>query len=358
MIRAEGLRQVAETNEKSANLEKTRAISAAKAEVLAKENELALYLDGYSYEQVLGGWDPLSDALASGTPLASDLIVDASGAADGKPTFATIQSAVNAAVSRTSAERIRILVRPGTYRELVYVPESAAPITIFGATSDPSAVRIVANLDASMPGARYGELYGSQFAAVDASIAAMFASLRERATIATPGSAVAWIRNNGFQAMLAEVNVSGEFAHKIDVDFASAVGSQRRKSAERHMQINRAQVDEQPKRLAQRQQAGFGTLRERHRVPLGSANGSEEDGVGGAASCERFRRQGIGSTLMDAAEAEALKQECDRLRLTVAKDNTAALTLYDMLKAVDRGMVIGEIALWEKRGGKSGDWRR
>jgi cyclic pyranopterin phosphate synthase len=36
----------------------------------------------------------------------------------------------------------------------------------------------------------------------------------------------------------------------------------------------------------------------------------------------------------------------------------AGLTIYDMLKAVDRGMVIGEIALWEKRGGKSGDYRR
>lgn len=36
----------------------------------------------------------------------------------------------------------------------------------------------------------------------------------------------------------------------------------------------------------------------------------------------------------------------------------AALTLYDMLKAVDRGMVIGEIALWEKKGGRSGHWKR
>jgi len=36
----------------------------------------------------------------------------------------------------------------------------------------------------------------------------------------------------------------------------------------------------------------------------------------------------------------------------------AALTLYDMLKAIDRGMVIGEIALWEKRGGRSGTWKR
>jgi cyclic pyranopterin phosphate synthase len=36
----------------------------------------------------------------------------------------------------------------------------------------------------------------------------------------------------------------------------------------------------------------------------------------------------------------------------------AALTLYDMLKAVDRGMVIGEIRLVEKRGGRSGEYRR
>jgi cyclic pyranopterin phosphate synthase len=34
----------------------------------------------------------------------------------------------------------------------------------------------------------------------------------------------------------------------------------------------------------------------------------------------------------------------------------ALLTIYDMCKAVDRGMVIGEIRVMEKRGGKSGDW--
>ena len=36
----------------------------------------------------------------------------------------------------------------------------------------------------------------------------------------------------------------------------------------------------------------------------------------------------------------------------------AALTLVDMLKAVDRTLVIGDIALWEKRGGRSGEWLR
>lgn len=38
--------------------------------------------------------------------------------------------------------------------------------------------------------------------------------------------------------------------------------------------------------------------------------------------------------------------------------STAALTVYDMLKAVDRSMVISDLALHEKTGGKSGDYRR
>jgi cyclic pyranopterin phosphate synthase len=36
----------------------------------------------------------------------------------------------------------------------------------------------------------------------------------------------------------------------------------------------------------------------------------------------------------------------------------AALTIYDMCKSADRGMMIGELALWEKTGGRSGTYRR
>lgn len=36
----------------------------------------------------------------------------------------------------------------------------------------------------------------------------------------------------------------------------------------------------------------------------------------------------------------------------------AALTVYDMLKAVDKGMVIDSVRLLEKQGGKSGHWVR
>lgn len=38
--------------------------------------------------------------------------------------------------------------------------------------------------------------------------------------------------------------------------------------------------------------------------------------------------------------------------------SVAALTLYDMCKAIDKTMEIGQIALWEKSGGRSGDFRR
>jgi len=37
--------------------------------------------------------------------------------------------------------------------------------------------------------------------------------------------------------------------------------------------------------------------------------------------------------------------------------SVALLTIYDMAKALDKGMVIGEVRLIEKRGGKSGIWK-
>ncbi len=37
--------------------------------------------------------------------------------------------------------------------------------------------------------------------------------------------------------------------------------------------------------------------------------------------------------------------------------SVALLTLYDMAKAMDKGMIISDVRLLEKTGGKSGDWR-
>jgi cyclic pyranopterin monophosphate synthase len=38
--------------------------------------------------------------------------------------------------------------------------------------------------------------------------------------------------------------------------------------------------------------------------------------------------------------------------------SVAALTIYDMAKALEKTMVIGDISLLEKTGGKSGEWQR
>jgi cyclic pyranopterin phosphate synthase len=38
--------------------------------------------------------------------------------------------------------------------------------------------------------------------------------------------------------------------------------------------------------------------------------------------------------------------------------SVAALTIYDMCKSADKDMVIGELALWEKTGGRSGTYHR
>jgi len=46
------------------------------------------------------------------------------------------------------------------------------------------------------------------------------------------------------------------------------------------------------------------------------------------------------------------------LALALAFCSTAALALYDMVKAVDRGMTLGSLRLEEKLGGKSGVFRR
>jgi cyclic pyranopterin phosphate synthase len=42
----------------------------------------------------------------------------------------------------------------------------------------------------------------------------------------------------------------------------------------------------------------------------------------------------------------------------LAAVSVAALTIYDMCKAIDREMVISEIRLERKTGGRSGDYRR
>ena len=64
----------------------------------------------------------------------------------------------------------------------------------------------------------------------------------------------------------------------------------------------------------------------------------EDDGVRVVAIASLGGRTGVEMEAMTAA-------------------SVALLTIYDMAKALDKGMVIGGVRLLEKTGGKSGDWR-
>ena len=60
-------------------------------------------------------------------------------------------------------------------------------------------------------------------------------------------------------------------------------------------------------------------------------------------------------------EVEAHVETVDRTGVemeALTACSVAALTIYDMCKSADRTMVIGDIALWEKTGGRSGSYRR
>ena len=63
----------------------------------------------------------------------------------------------------------------------------------------------------------------------------------------------------------------------------------------------------------------------------------------------------------DFIEVEASVDTVDRTGVemeALTACSIATLTIYDMCKSADKSMVIGEIALWEKTGGKSGPYRR
>ncbi|MBX2823189.1 MAG: cyclic pyranopterin monophosphate synthase MoaC [Gammaproteobacteria bacterium] len=64
-----------------------------------------------------------------------------------------------------------------------------------------------------------------------------------------------------------------------------------------------------------------------------------------------------GNRVSCAARTETRSQTGVEMEALTAVQ-VALLTIYDMCKAVDRGMVIGDICLLEKSGGKSGDYKK
>ena len=77
-----------------------------------------------------------------------------------------------------------------------------------------------------------------------------------------------------------------------------------------------------------------------HPLALSKVEVSVEPADGGLAVTARVKTTGPTGVEMEALTAASI----------------ACLTIYDMLKAAEKGMVIEAVRLLEKTGGKSGDW--
>lgn len=197
----------------------------------------AVQAEAYSYTEVLkytgaaghekiDPWDPLADPIASGEPVKPDYTVDANAHADGVTVFNTVQEAVNRAVIDSRAandprHRLAIRVKPGLYRELVFVPEAPAAITLYSTDPDASHTRISADLDASVHGADYANRFDAQFAGVDPAIADMHAWRKQRLTLETVATSTVWVKNDGFQAR----NITFENAYEKEPRVPASCGA-------------------------------------------------------------------------------------------------------------------------------------
>ena len=77
--------------------------------------------------------------------------------------------------------------------------------------------------------------------------------------------------------------------------------------------------------------------------------GAAEIGMG---IVDGFRRQGIGTALMEAARDWSVSHGADRMRLDVFPHNEAAIALYDKLGFVE---VARQTAYWRRRNGERWD---
>ena len=131
---------------------------------------------------------------------------------------------------------------------------------------------------------------------------------------------------------LAEVHPARQLAHDHDVEAFDQLALQRGGVGERRIADGRAQVGEQAEVLAQPQKPGLGAYRVGHAVPLGAADGAEDDRVG----LLRLLHRGVGDgdavlVVGGAADEVGLGRELGAARLVEEVDD--ALDLGDGFNA-------------------------
>ncbi len=126
-------------------------------------------------------WDP-----TGGVGAVSGFRANYAVAADGTAQYKTVQAAIDAAVNAGGVARRYISVKAGIYNELVCVPESAPPITLYGLDANAGNTQIVYNNANPTPasGAKTNPCMGTS----------------SNATVGTLRSATAMVRASDFHA--------------------------------------------------------------------------------------------------------------------------------------------------------------
>lgn len=152
-------------------------------------------------------WDP-----TGGVGAVSGFRANYAVAADGSAQYKTVQAAIDAAVAGGGVTRKYISVKAGTYNELVCVPESAPPITLYGLDANANNTVIVYNNANPTPtsGAKTNPCMGTS----------------SNATVGTVRSATAMVRASNFNARnltFKNSYVEGTFADNNQSAVALAV---------------------------------------------------------------------------------------------------------------------------------------
>jgi len=189
-------------------------LSAAEAAGFTQERYFAQ--SGALSAPVNDPWHPVAIDLAGVTP---DFVVGTGG------THASVQQAVNAAVTNGKKTRQFIKILPGTYTGAVYVPIGTAPLTIYGAGAKPADVNLQITLDARVLPSVYVAAVNpaGQFKASDPAwtMYNICATLPADKVIDTPCSAVVWSQGDGFQ--LKNLTVTNTLLDSVDGETHQAV---------------------------------------------------------------------------------------------------------------------------------------
>ncbi|MEX3019639.1 putative acyl-CoA thioester hydrolase [Kluyvera sp. STS39-E] len=137
-------------------------------------------------------------------------------AAKGAP-FTHVQQAIDAALSRHNGnERVYIRLEPGVYTGTVYIPDDAPPITLFGAGTQPEAVRIELALDSQFSPAQYRQTVYADHYPPNSPAYYQYALCagKTSALIGTNCAAVFWSQSNDLQ--LVNLTIANSLLDTVD----------------------------------------------------------------------------------------------------------------------------------------------